>query len=50
MGSRGRCPPDKEKKRIDQSIKMFYHTVKELFTELQNIIASKIDSFEKYKK
>ena len=25
MGSRGRCPPEKEKKRIDQSIRLFQH-------------------------
>jgi hypothetical protein len=48
MGTRGRCPPEKEKKKIDQAIKLFHSQLKKLFDELKTIVKVGVDSLERY--
>ena len=50
MGTRKRAPPEKEKKKIDQAIRMLYNKTKVLFEEVKKMHESEINTFEKYKK
>lgn len=47
-GTRGKCPPEKEKRKIQQTIKMLHNLLKKLFHEVKGMKKAVVDSLEKY--